>query len=148
MAATVRLVESDGESASNGAAYLLQMLVSQAIEKSPRRSQIAGLLSTPVAISLRDTGGNCIVSNYGGEIVVEARNDRTAAIRIEGYSRHLVAVTQVYMPSPLLPVGLIAEQAGRKLLRDIALGRLRIRGLVRHYTTLSRFLFLINIATR
>ncbi|MHB1710604.1 MAG: hypothetical protein ACYCV7_04270 [Acidimicrobiales bacterium] len=124
------------------------MLIEQAIEKFPERGRMADLLSTPVAVSLRDTGGSCVVTNRDGAIVVEAGGGDAAGVRIDGVTRHLVAVTQISMLSPLVPIGLITERPGRGLVRDLARQQLRIRGLLRHYGTTSRFLFLININTR
>jgi hypothetical protein len=135
----------DGEE-SNGAAYLIHMLMTQQAEADAtgRFAQQARRLK-PVKLSLRDTGEECSVSAspVGLRIANDTEGRYLTAVRAK--SRHIIDVTQLRLAGRALITGPLRSKKFWGLLRDIALRRVVIRGLLFHYVNTMRFLWLVNV---
>lgn len=134
---------------SNGAAYLVHMLLSQQAEadSSGRFAAEAGRLR-PVKLFLTDTGEGCAVTPGPGGLIVTDEVNGAYATSIEAESRHLLDVPQLRLAGRYLITGPLRGPRLWSLLRDIAGRKVVIKGLLRHYANTMRFLWLINVRDR
>jgi hypothetical protein len=140
----VELDETSGE--ANGAAYLVHMLLTQQAEAdlSGRFAREARRLK-PVKLSLRDTGEDCSVAAFPGGLLIADYSEGRYATSIRAESRHVIDVTQVRLAGRALITGPLGDRRFWGLLRDIAVRRVVIKGLVSHYANTMRFLWLVNV---
>jgi hypothetical protein len=142
----VELDETHGE--SNGAAYLVHMLLIQQAEAdtSGRFAREAVRLK-PVKLELRDTGEACAVSAgpQGLRITSHLNNGEKFPTAISAESRHVIDVTQVRLAGRALITGPLRDKKFWGLLRDIATRKVVIKGLLSHYANTLRFLWLVNV---
>jgi hypothetical protein len=140
----VDLDESHGE--ANGAAYLVHMLLSQKAEadKSGAFAKEARRLK-PVRINLTDTGESAIVAPSAAGLMVTSELQGRQKVTIVAESRHIIAVTKVRLAGRWLITGPFKDKKFRGLVGDIAVRKVRIGGLVSHYASAMRFLWLVNL---
>lgn len=140
----VDLDEDSGE--ANGAAYLVHMLLTQqaSADRSGRFAREARRLR-PVRLSLCDTNEECSVSTAPNGLRVTDRTEGRHATWVRAESRHVLDVTQLRLLGRALIIGPLGDGTFWRLLRDIALRRVVIKGLIFHYLNTMRFLWLVNV---
>ncbi len=140
------VVELDDTEESNGAAYLVHMLLSQqaGAEPSGRFVRQARRLK-PVRLALYDTGEECAVSATAQGLRVTNDTHGHYATSIRAASRHVLDVTQVRLAGRALITGPLGDRKFWGLLRDIAFRKVVIKGLLSHYSNTMRFLWLVNV---
>jgi hypothetical protein len=135
------------EQGSNGAAYLVHMLLTQQAEAdaSGRFAATARRLQ-PVKLVLSDTGETCIVAGGpDGLTVTGGSNGAGYANVITAESRHVLDVTQLRLAGQYLITGPLKARQFQTVMKDMAARKLRIGGLIRHYGNAMRFLWLVNV---
>jgi hypothetical protein len=140
----VQLDESAGE--SNGAAYLVHMLLSQQIDldKTGRFPTEAGRLK-PVKLTLSDTGESCAVVPFEGGLKVMTVLSGKYPTAITAESRHVIDVTKLRLADRYLITGPLKDRQFWALLGDIAKRKVVIKGLLSHYVNTMRFLWVVNL---
>ena len=142
----VELDETHGE--SNGAAYLVHMLLSQQAEADiSGRFAKEALRLKPVKLTLSDTVEECSVSATPKGLTITSylhAGDRYATA-IKAESRHVIDVTQVRLGGRALITGPLGDKKFWNLLKDIATRQIVIKGLLTHYVNTLRFLWLVNV---
>ncbi|HVW31977.1 MAG TPA: hypothetical protein VHL53_05520 [Acidimicrobiia bacterium] len=135
------------ENGSNGAAYLVHMLLTQQAEAddSGRFAATARRLQ-PVKLELTDTGESCVVAGGpDGLKVTGGSNGQGYANVIRAESHHVLDVTQLRLAGQHLITGPLKAEQFQTVVKDMAARRLRIGGLFRHYGNAMRFLWLVNV---
>ena len=94
-------------------------------------------------LRLRDTGEGCRVEIKDGRLVVSSQDSGSAANVITAESRHILVITKLRLLGRMV-VGPLDRDMWR-LVTDVLSGRVRIKGLVRHYGNAMRFLRLVNV---
>jgi hypothetical protein len=127
----VRLVDER----PNGLARLLAGLFDSNLARDPRRSRLLG----PVAVEIEATDAGVAATVKMGAGVVEISNGPAnpgADLSVHAASGDLLDLAA----APLwLGVPAPSSREGRAILRGVAAGRVRIRGMLRHPVRLSRF---------
>ena len=135
------------EGGSNGAAYLVHMLLTQQAEAdSSGRFAAAARRLQPVKLALSDTGESCVVAACPeGLKVTGGANGTGYANEITAESRHVIDVTQLRLAGQFLITGPLRGKPFQTVVKDMLGRKLRIGGLVRHYGNAMRFLWLVNV---
>jgi hypothetical protein len=145
--ALVELDERGGE--ANGAAYLVHMLLVQKAEADPTgRFAAEALRLKPVSLHLTDTGESAAVRATDRGLMITSEPAGHEPVRITAQSGHIIAVTKLALLDRWLITGPVKDKVFQGLVRDIATRRVRIGGLLRHYPSVMRFLWLVNVRTR
>lgn len=133
-------------SEANGAAYLVHMLLTQKAEADTSGSfaRQARRLK-PVRLNLTDTGDSALVYPVGAVLRVTSDLHGRQAVVIDAQSRHIPVVTKVRLLGRWLITGPVKDEKVRGFVGDLLARRVRIKGLVRHYVSAIRFLWLINL---
>lgn len=138
-------VDLDESKESNGAAYLVHMLLTQQSEADPTAFAKQARRLKPVKLSLRDTGEACSITASPTGLMVANDVDGRFATAVAAESRHVLDVTQVRLAGRFLITGPLGDQMFWGLLRDIATRNVVIKGLLVHYVNTLRFLWLVNV---
>ena len=135
------------EGGSNGAAYLVHMLLTQQAESDTTgRFAATARRLQPVKLALSDTGESCTVAGCPeGLKVTGETNGAVYANVITAESRHVLDVTQLRLAGQFLITGPVRGKPFQTVVKDMAARKLRIGGLVRHYANAMRFLWLVNV---
>jgi len=135
------------EGGSNGAAYLVHMLLTQQAEADATgRFAATARRLQPVKLELTDTGETCVVAGCPeGLRVMGGSNGASYANTITAESRHVLDVTQLRLAGQYLIIGPVKAKQFQTVVKDMAARKLRIGGLVRHYGNAMRFLWLVNV---
>lgn len=131
---------------ANGAAYLVHMLLVQKADADTTGefARQAKRLKA-VRLTLSDTGDSAVVFPIDNGLRVTSDLRGSQPVRIFAASRHIPPVTKVRLLGRWLIIGPPSERAFWRLVGDIATRKVRIRGLIRHYASAMRFLWLINL---
>lgn len=136
---TVPPVELAGASPS-GLAELLADLLEQHLGRDPTRA--AHLVRSVVVLDVPDAGVAITVRLAPTRVRVVDGAAPDAHLRVRADADRLLALAAVPLrfglPDPARP-------AGRSALVDVARGRVRVRGLVRHPVRLARFMSLLSV---
>lgn len=139
-------VELDETTPSNGAAYLVHMLLTQQAEgDGTGRFAREALRLKPVRLELTDTEEQCAVLPYPGGLKVTADVSGHYPTGIRAESRHVIDVTQLRLAGRALITGPLRSPKFWGLLGDIATRKVVIKGLISHYVNTMRFLWLVNV---
>ncbi len=123
----------------SGLATMLGQLIEQNLVRDPARSR---LLRPSVAV-IESTDADVVVTlRFGRDgIVLSGGSDGRAHVHLRTDSAALLDLAasplRLGFPDPL-------DARGRRLLKDIARGRIRLRGLVRHLPTARRLTMLLS----
>jgi hypothetical protein len=140
----VQLDETSGE--SNGAAYLVHMLLSQQIDLDKTgRFPDQALRLKPVKLTLSDTGESCAVVAFDGGLRVTTALTGRYPTAVTAESRHVIDVTKLRLAGRFLITGPLRDKAFWHLLGDIATRKVIIKGLLTHYLNTLRFLWVVNL---
>ena len=122
-----------------GLASMLGELIAQNLARDPGRHRL--LRPARVAVFARDAGVAVTIRIVPGDVLVEARGDRGAPVRIRASGRHLLAMAaaplRFGLPDPL-------HREGRAVLFAIARGDVRIHGLLVRLPAVRRFTMLLS----
>ena len=134
---TVTVVGAD----PSGLTTLLAELIEQNLARDPGRR--AMLRSCVAVLDAPDAGVTVHVRIAPGSVRVGDGDVPDAHVRVRADAERLLAITTVPLrlglPDP-------TRSEGRAVLRDIALRRVRVRGLVRHPVRLARLTSLLSVA--
>ncbi len=124
----------------NGLADLVGRLVETNLDRRPERRSL--LRPSVIQLTASDAGSTATIRITDG--VVRVTNGPTAAadLRVAATAEDLLALAS----APLrfgLPDAL--EPAGREVIRRIAVGEVRVSGMLRHPLRLSRFTRLLSV---
>ena len=123
----------------------LTMLVSDLVEQNLARDgdRSRQLRPSVVVLDVRDAAVTVHVRIERDEVRVGDGDVPDAHVRVRTDSERLLALTnaplRLGLPDPMRP-------GGRAVLRDLALRRVRVRGLFRHPVRLARFTSLVSVA--
>jgi hypothetical protein len=123
----------------------LTMLVSDLVEQNLARDgdRSRQLRPSVVVLDVRDAAVTVHVRIERDEVRVGDGDVPDAHVRVRTDSERLLALTnaplRLGLPDPTRP-------GGRAVLRDLALRRVRVRGLFRHPARLARFTSLVSVA--
>lgn len=131
----------------NGVAGILGTLLQQNFESYPTRVAVARRLSgRAVAVRSADTNEVATIIFAGHAAQVCNGLEGRPAVLVKGTVDQIVEVTQLRMRGGgLLPVGFLTGR-GLKVLREILLHRLVVKGLLVHPVVALRFISLVSIA--
>ncbi|MGZ8630282.1 MAG: hypothetical protein ACXWZF_04865 [Actinomycetota bacterium] len=136
---TERRVELVGPSPS-GLAEMLAGLLEQQLDRDPARARHLG--RSVIVLEVPDAGVATTVRLAPGGVRVIDGVAPDAHLRVRADADRLLALAAVPLrlglPDP-------TRSAGRSALADVAVGRVRVRGLVRHPRRMARFLSLLSV---
>lgn len=143
-ASTYEVAKHDGDRA-NGVADIVSTLLGQNFINFPKRIGIARSISRPVGVYSTDTDTACTaVFGVDSATVYNDINGRPS-VTVRATVDQILAVSQLKMKGGgLLPVGFFTKR-GLGVLRDIATGKLVVKGLFVHPLTALRFIALVSI---
>lgn len=130
----------------NGTGVVLYGLISEKVAKDPRAAHIARRIGRPVIVRNVDDGAEASV--VPGSIATTIVNGRAAnpVVCVEATVDQLLNLSQLEMRrGGLWPIGLFTGR-GARILLQIATGKLKVRGLLRHPFRVFRFLALVSVA--
>ncbi|MEW6475051.1 MAG: hypothetical protein AB1679_22590 [Actinomycetota bacterium] len=121
----------------NGVARLLARVVDEKLEE-PEKKRIFDRLDFVLSAHVTDVGQSASVTFRNGDATVERGRSGRADLAVECDNATFVQFTMFKVGWRGLPV--VWDDNGRSVLKKLATGRLRIRGLVRHLPALYGFL--------
>jgi len=130
----------DGED-RDGLATMLRELLAQNLARDPDRRR---LLRRPLraVIEVPDAGVRASVQADGlGGVAVTACDDPGAVVRVRGGGMDVLELASVPLRGGLPDV---LTREGRAVVRKIASGRIRVRGLLRHLGDVRRLTWLLS----
>lgn len=134
----------DGADA-NGIASVVATLLSQNLEAFPARVQLARRLHRPVTISGTDIDSTCTVSCDASAVTVANDLVGTPSVIVSATVEQILDLSQLRMKAMgLLPVGFFTRR-GLRVLAAIAIGKLKVRGLITHPVTAMRLIALLSV---
>lgn len=127
----------------NGVARLLSRVIDEKLEE-PEKKRIFDRLDFVLAVHVVDVGQSASVAFRRGEATVSRGRSGPADLAVECDNATFVQFTMFRTGWRGLPD--VFDENGRSVLRKLATGRLRIRGLVRHPAALYGFLCFVATA--
>ncbi len=132
----------DENAKENGLAMMLADLINQNLEQNPAKHKVFRRINSVVAITAADAEVSLTMYFNRGSCLIFDGKVGNIKLDITTDSETLLGLTTVPLraglPDPL-------SQAGRTMLKDIASGKIKIRGLVGHPLTLVLFSNLLSV---
>ena len=138
---TAGMVTTVGE--LNGVARLLARVVDEKLEE-PEKKRIFDRLDFVLAVHVTDVGQSASVAFKKGEATVTKGRPGKADLAVECDNATFIQFTMFKVGWRGVPN--VWDDHGRSVLKKLATGRLRIRGLVRHIPALYGFLCFVATA--
>lgn len=130
----------------NGTGAVLYGLISEKVAKDPRAAHVARVIGRPVTVRNVDDGAEATV--VPGPTATRVINGPAVnpVVYVEATVDQLLDLSQLEMRrGGLWPIGLFTGR-GARILLQIATGKLKVRGLLRHPLIVFRFLALVSVA--
>jgi hypothetical protein len=136
----------DGPDA-NGIAGVVATLLEQNLEEFPDRVELARKLTRPVSITGSDIDSTCTISCSSRDLTVSNDVVGRPSVTVTATVEQILDLSQLRMRGQgLLPVGFFTKR-GLRVLAAIAVGNLKVRGLLIHPVTALRVIALLSVVS-
>jgi hypothetical protein len=131
---------------ANGVANILQMLLSQNFANKPHLIPVARRMKRPVGVVSTDTETQATIDfDHGGAVIYNGLVGNPS-VTVSATVDQILDVSQLKMKAGgLLPVGFFTKRGG-KVLKDIAMHKLVVNGLLTHTVASLRTIALLSVA--
>lgn len=136
----------DGPDA-NGIAGVVATLLEQNLEEFPDRVALALKLTRPVTITGSDIDSTCTISCSSQDLTIANDIVGRPSVIVTATVEQILDLSQLKMKAHgLLPVGFFTKR-GLRVLAAIAVGNLKVRGLLIHPVTALRVIALLSVVS-